>query len=69
MMKTYILLFLSILFLAGCKAVNDGPIEKISDFTLEKEVTQIDVLDWETEETIYQITDTDFIQELVIEFI
>lgn len=64
-------LFMTLLFvgtiLTGCKESVDQPIERIDNFHLEHEITRLEVLEWETENLILEITDQAFIQELINE--
>lgn len=67
-MKKYLcFLLFFIALLVGCQSVNDGPVQKNNDFTIDKDITEIEIVDWQTEEHISKITDTDFIQKLINE--
>ncbi|WP_243357350.1 hypothetical protein [Bacillus litorisediminis] len=56
-----------IIFLAGCQSINYGLNEKTNVFVIDKEITEIKIVDWMTEEQIAEITDHDFIQKLTNE--
>ncbi len=68
MKKIFVLCCLVLVgLLFGCQSVNDGPLYESGNFKIDKEVTEIEVVDWKSEEHIAKITDQDFISELINE--
>jgi hypothetical protein len=67
--KTCVLyLFLTLLtLLVGCQKVLEEPSYERGKFNIEKEITEIIVLDWRNEEHITKITDHEFITKLINE--
>lgn len=61
----HLLFFATIL--TGCQTSVDEPVERISNFYLEEEITKLEVVEWETEKLVQEITDEAFIQELIAE--
>jgi hypothetical protein len=58
---------LIITFFVGCQSIDYDSTNKTSNFSIDKKITEIEVVDWNTEELITNITDQDFIQKLINE--
>mgnify|MGYP005750337387 CR=1 FL=1 len=62
----YILFFVVPLFVA-CQTVQEDPVTKISKFNIDNTNTEIEVLDWLSNEKVAKVTDQVFINNLIKE--
>ncbi|WP_096155690.1 hypothetical protein [Bacillus sp. FJAT-45066] len=67
MKKLVCILFFVVPLFVACQTVKEDPVIKISNFNIDQTVTEIEVVDWLSNEHVAKVTDQDFINNLVKE--
>ncbi|WP_100334141.1 hypothetical protein [Bacillus alkalisoli] len=67
MRKLVCIIFFVVPLFVACQTVQEDPVIKISNFNIDHTITEIEVVDWLSNEHVAIVTDQDFINDLIKE--